>query len=182
MNICVYCGSSRAVEERYLAVADEMGAAMAAAGHNLVFGGGSIGLMGRLASAVADGGGRVIGVMPEGLKESEFPFDRADEMVFTRQLRERKAIMAERADAYAVLPGGIGTLEEMFETMTLRLLGSHDRSIVIVNAHGFYDTLLSFIDELFDRGFARERAREHFKVARDVPAAIEMFAESAAEG
>jgi hypothetical protein len=159
-SICVYCSSSNAIADRYPPLADTLGRAIARRGHTLVYGGGAVGLMGVLAHAVHEEGGEVTGVIPAKLQDREGIAYDADELIVTDSMRERKRLMFERADAFVVLPGGYGTLEEFMEVLTLRQLGYHDRPIVILNADGFFDTLLTFFEELREGHFAREAVTE----------------------
>lgn len=156
MNVAVYCASSSRVDPVYADVAEATGALIAARGHTLVYGGGDVGLMGVLARSVHAHGGRVFGVIPEALRAREgIAYEVADELVVTRTMAERKGLMYTRADAFIVLPGGFGTLEEFMEVLTLRLLGYHDKPIALVNTGGFYDPLLAFFDHLADARFTR---------------------------
>jgi len=141
-NICVYCSSSDRVDPRYLAVGDRMGQLIAKRGDTLVWGGGSTGLMGSVARSTQAAGGRVVGVIPEALTNMEVAYENADELIVTQTMRERKQLLDERSDAFVVLPGGFGTLEELAEIHVLKVLGYSDRPLVLVNADGFYDPLL----------------------------------------
>jgi hypothetical protein len=164
--VCVYCSSSDRIDDAFRPVAEALGAGLAARGHTLVYGGGDVGLMGVLARAVHDGGGRVVGVIPERLKVVEgVAYHLADELIVTDTMSARKQIMMRRAEAFVVLPGGFGTLEELMEVMTLRFLGYHARPIVLVNTDGFYDDLLAFFDRLHEAHFARTRATGLLHVA-----------------
>ena len=146
-TICVYCSSSDAIAPAYFEVARELGAQIAVRGNTLVYGGADLGLMGAVARAVHDGGGRVIGIIPQTLQERGITYDVADETIITRDLRERKAQMAARADAFVTLPGGVGTLEELLETLTLRQLQEHTKPIVLLNANDYYAPLLALFDQ-----------------------------------
>src|SRR3954449_3401921 len=137
-RVCVYCGSAGAVGERYRDAARELGTALARAGITVVFGGGRIGLMGLLADAALDAGGKVVGVMPGSLRDAELAHPGLTELVITGSMHERKRVMAERSDAFAVLPGGIGTLDEMFEIVTWRQLGLHDKPVFLVDIDGYW--------------------------------------------
>ncbi len=167
MNICVFCASSNAVSESYLEVARSLGEAMAEEGCTLVYGGGDVGLMGALAGTLHSRGGHIVGVIPEALNTKERAFRDADELIVTRDLRERKSIMDARADAFIALPGGFGTLEEMIEIITLRQLGLHAKPIVIVNAEHYYDRLFVWIDHLYSEGFAPGKSSDLFDVTDD---------------
>jgi hypothetical protein len=155
-SICVYCSSSNAIADTYPPVAEALGHGLARRGHTLVYGGGAVGLMGVLAHAAHEKGGSVTGVIPSKLQEREGIAYDADELVVTDTMRERKGIMIRRSDAFVVLPGGYGTLEEFMEVLTLKQLGYHDHPIVLLNVDGFFDTLLDFFGELREGRFARE--------------------------
>lgn len=153
-RVCVYCGSAGAVAEPYRGAARDLGRALAGAGIETVFGGGRIGLMGLLADAALDAGGRVIGVIPGALRDAELAHPGLTELVITGSMHERKRIMAERSDAFAVLPGGIGTLDEMFEIVTWRQLGLHDKPVFLVDIDGYWRPLRALLDHLVAQGFA----------------------------
>ena len=153
-RVCVYCGSAGAVGERYRAAARELGTALAGAGIELVFGGGRIGLMGLLADAALDAGGKVVGVIPGALRDAELAHPGLTELVITGSMHERKRVMAERADAFAVLPGGIGTLDEMFEIVTWRQLGLHDKPVFLVDIDEYWQPLRALLDHVVAHGFA----------------------------
>src|SRR5437899_2575519 len=129
-RLCVYCGSSGAVDRQYREAASELGARLAAAGVGLVYGGGRVGLMGILADAALAAGGEVIGIIPSRLRTAELAHTGVTELVEVESMHERKRLMAEKADAFAILPGGIGTLDEMFETVSWKQLGLHDKAIL----------------------------------------------------
>jgi len=155
-SICVYCSSSNAIADTYPPVAEAIGRKIAERGHTLVYGGGAVGLMGVMAHAAHEAGGQITGVIPSKLQDREGIAYDADELIVTETMRERKGIMFRQADAFVVLPGGYGTLEEFMEVLTLKQLGYHDHPIAILNADGFFDTLLDFFDELREGRFARE--------------------------
>ena len=152
-RLCVYCGSAVGLDPRYQAAATELGDALAKAGIELVFGGGRVGLMGVLADAVLAAGGRVVGVIPDRLRSKELAHPGASELVITASMHERKRVMAERADAFAVLPGGIGTLDETFEILTWRQLGLHAKPIFLVDVAGYWQPLRDLLDHLSAHGF-----------------------------
>ena len=153
-RLCVYCGSAVGLDPHYRDAALELGEALAAAGIELIFGGGRVGLMGVLADAVLAAGGRVVGVIPERLRQRELAHPGAGELVIVDSMHDRKRVMAERADAFAILPGGIGTLDEMFETLTWRQLGLHDKSIFVVDVGGYWRPLRDLLDHLVAHHFA----------------------------
>lgn len=151
--LCVYCASSRQLERKYHDVAEALGRAMVERGWGLVYGGGNVGLMGEVAQSVKAAGGRVVGVIPEFMIARELAFRAADELVTVETMRERKRIMEERASAFLTLPGGIGTLEELTEVMTLRYINKLHKPIVLLNQDGFYDDLLRFFDRMTEEKF-----------------------------
>ena len=152
-RLCVYCGAAGAVDPRYRDAARELGSALAHEGIELVYGGGRIGLMGIMADAALAAGGRVVGIIPDRLRAAELAHEGATELVIARNMHERKRLMAERADAFAVLPGGIGTLDETFEMLTWRHLGLHDKPIFLVDVAGYWRPLCELLDHLCAQGF-----------------------------
>ncbi|MEV6156260.1 TIGR00730 family Rossman fold protein [Nonomuraea sp. NPDC052129] len=155
MNICVFCASSQKIDEKYLQLATEVGAELAQRGHTLVSGGATVSCMGAITAATRASGGRTIGVIPQVLVDIEVADTGSDELIVTTGMRERKAAMDERSDAFLVLPGGIGTLEELFEIWTARVLGIHDRPLVILDPWGLYTPLRQLIENMYDAGFTR---------------------------
>jgi len=143
--LCVYCGSSTGTDPAFVKTAQDFGRILAQNGIHLVYGGGSIGLMGAIASSVIEHGGHVTGVIPEFLTVAERPQRLAQELIVTRDMHERKRTMFERADAFVALPGGLGTLEELVEQMTWAQLGRHKKPILVANVNGFWDPLLTLI-------------------------------------
>jgi uncharacterized protein (TIGR00730 family) len=154
MNICVYCSSSNAIASAFFDAARILGQTIAQRGDTLVYGGADIGLMGTVAQAVKAGGGAVVGVMPTALQQRRIVFTDADEFIVTRDMRERKAIMETRADAFVVLPGGFGTLEELSEILTSRQLGTHTKPIVFLNTADYYAPLVALFEHFYEQGFA----------------------------
>lgn len=167
-SLCVFCSSSDAVASQYFAVATELGAALARRKITLVYGGGQVGLMGTVARAVHQHGGRVHGVIPAYLRTRELAYEASDELLVTPDLRARKAAMEERADAFVALPGGFGTLEEILEVLTLKQLGRHHKPIVFLNTNGFYDPLLAQFEKLFAEKFTKVDYRAYYHVAATV--------------
>jgi uncharacterized protein (TIGR00730 family) len=149
-SVCVFCGASPSADERLLRAAADLGQALAAANRRLIYGGGGFGLMGACARSAHAAGGRVLGVMPDFLHEKEGPCEGAETRV-VGSMRERKDIMFAEADAFVVLPGGLGTLEEAIEVMSWRRLGLHAKPVVLVNLDGFWDRLLQFFDHTVER-------------------------------
>jgi hypothetical protein len=173
LAICVFCSSSDGVRAPYREAAEELGRELAGRGHTLVYGGASVGLMGVLARAVHRRGGRVIGVLPEPLMVKEIAYTAADELVVTRDLRERKAVMEARSDAFLALPGGFGTLEEMIELLTLKQLDLHRKALAWVNTAGFFDPLLAMFERLFEEGFAKPAYAGLYHTAPSATAALD---------
>ena len=157
--LCVYCGSSVGADPAFADAARSFGKILAASGVRLVYGGGSIGLMGVLAKSVINHGGEVTGVIPEFLTAQERPRRLAQEQIVTRDMHERKRTMFERADAFVALPGGLGTLEELVEQMTWAQLGRHKKPILVANINGFWDPLLALVDHMRALGLVPPPAR-----------------------
>lgn len=155
MNICVFCSSSTRIDQRYVDLAGAVGSEIARRGHTLVSGGGSVSSMGAVAAAARAGGARTVGVIPEALRALEVSDEDADELLVTATMRERKAEMDRRADAFLTLPGGIGTLEELLEVWTARTLGLHDKPVVVLDPDGVFAPLRRQVELLLDAGFAR---------------------------
>lgn len=175
-RVCVYCGSSGAVDERYRDSARELGAALAAAGIELVYGGGGIGLMGLLADAALSAGGRVVGIIPGMLHEAELAHPGVGELVIAASMHDRKRLMTERADAFAVLPGGIGTLDELLDTWTTAYLGLHDKPIVLLDPLGHYEGLWLWLCGLLDSGYVSQAAVDRLVLVDKVSAALDACA------
>jgi hypothetical protein len=152
-SICVYCGANTGTDPKYREAAETLGRAMADSGVRLVYGGGSIGLMGILARTVLAHGGKVTGIIPQFLKDREVMLKEVSDLVVTADMHERKRIMFERADAFVALPGGIGTLEEVVEMMTWAQLEQHMKPVLIVNINGFWDSLIGLFQRMSDDGF-----------------------------
>jgi uncharacterized protein (TIGR00730 family) len=152
-SICVYCGSRNGDDPRFAEVARQVGTWIGAHGGQLVYGGGRNGLMGIVAQATMTAGGQVIGIIPTALVEKEWAHHGCTELHVVDTMHERKRMMAERADAFLALPGGIGTFEELFEVWTWRQLGYHDKPVGILNCNGYYDSLMAFIDQVVTHGF-----------------------------
>lgn len=159
MRIAVYCGSSLGNDPVHADAARELGAMLAEAGIGLVYGGGNVGLMGVLADATLARGGEVIGVIPQALVDREVAHKGCSELHVTADMHERKALMAEKADAFVALPGGIGTMEELFEVWTWGQLGWHPKPCAIVNVAGYYDALVDFLDSAVRSGFLTQDHR-----------------------
>lgn len=176
IDVCVYCGSGPGRNPAYVDGARTLGRALAANGVGLVYGGGSIGLMGEVARATLEGGGRVTGIIPSFLRERELALKEASEMIVTTDMHERKRLMFERADAFVALPGGVGTLEELVEQLTWAQLGRHSKPIVIANINGFWSPFLNLLAHMREDLFIRPGLEVRYIVvddaARIVPAAV----------
>ncbi|HUS16050.1 MAG TPA: TIGR00730 family Rossman fold protein [Chloroflexia bacterium] len=170
--LCVYCASSDRIAPGYFAAAAELGAAMATRGYALVYGGAQVGLMGAVARAVHAHGGYVIGVLPGLFQTKELAYELADELIITRDLRERKAIMEAHADGFIGLPGGFGTLEEILEILTLKQIGLTAKPVVLLNTAGFYAPLDVLFEHIYEQQFAPTTSRELYHLADDVPGAF----------
>lgn len=176
MRVCVYCASSPAIDPRHVALAAAVGEAIAARGWDLVSGGGRVSMMGAVASAVRAGGRHTLGVIPEGLRRFEDEDTSADELVVVGDMRERKARMEAAADAFVMLPGGIGTLEEFFEAWTARYLGMHDKPVVVLDPDGVFGSLRRALEDLATAGFVRPTAFEHVLWTDDLAGALDACA------
>ena len=176
LRVCVFCGSSVGSDETYLREAKELGAAIAAAGWGLVYGGTSIGLMGATADAALAAGAEVIGVLPQALQDREIAHTGLTQLHLVGSMHERKALMASLADAFVALPGGYGTLDEFFEVVTWAQLRIHNKPCVLVNTAGYYDPLMRFLDHMIRQGFVKEQNRNLIGLARDAKHALELVA------
>ena len=159
-NIAVYCGSSTGANPLYTTQAQALGALLAAQGRTLVYGGGRVGLMGTIADAVLAHGGQVIGVIPDFLADKELAHQSCTELHVVKSMHERKLLMADRADAFIAMPGGYGTLEELFEVLTWGQLGLHRKPIGLLNVAGYYDHLLLALDRMRDDSLLRPENRD----------------------
>jgi uncharacterized protein (TIGR00730 family) len=167
-TVCVYCGSGPGTDPAFLEAARQFGTILAREGVGLVYGGGSKGLMGAVANAVLDHGGRVTGIIPEFLKTKEGIQTRAQEIIITPDMHSRKQIMFERADAFVALPGGLGTLEELVEQLTWVQLGRHPKPVLIANIRGFWNPLLALIKHMAQLGFVHSPDRFSYIVADSI--------------
>ena len=154
-TVCVYCGSGPGTNPRFIEAASALGKALAENGIRLVFGGGSVGMMGAVASAVLDNGGSVTGIIPDFLTTREHALNRVQETIITPDMHERKRLMFERSDAFVALPGGIGTLEELVEQLTWKQLGRHAKPVLLANIDGFWEPLLALLAHMRATQFIR---------------------------
>ena len=172
-TICVYSSSSAAIDQVYFDTATQLGQAIASRGDELLFGGGMIGLMGAIAEAVRKNGGKVIGVIPKALDRPGIVDEGCHELIVTEGMRERKAMMDVRSDAFIALPGGYGTLEELLEIITLKQLKYHNKPIVILNVNRFYDPLLAQFDSIVEKHFAKSESQDLYRVTGSITEALE---------
>ncbi|MFN8948706.1 MAG: TIGR00730 family Rossman fold protein [Alphaproteobacteria bacterium] len=184
LGVCVFCGSSEGSDPAYADAARALGRHIAEAKARLIYGGASIGLMGEVAKAALEAGGEVIGIIPQFLRAREIELSSLTELVITPNMHERKERMHGLADAFVILPGGIGTLEEVLEAMTWSQLGLHRKPIVFVNTKGFWDPLFETFDRVHTHNFARYGLKELYTVVshpEDTMAAIRSFSRQAVE-
>ena len=167
-SVCVYCGSAPGRNPLYATVADELGRTLAGAGVRLVYGGGSVGLMGRIARSVLAHGGAVTGIIPQFLADREVMLKDADDLVVTADMHERKRLMFEKSDAFVAMPGGIGTLEEVVEMMTWAQLGQHDKPIALLDVDGFWRPLVDLLDHMRAEAFIRPGYELRYEVVAEV--------------
>jgi len=167
-SVCVYCGSSLGANPRHTEAARHLGTQLAGHGIRLVYGGGRIGLMGQVADAVLAGGGQVIGVIPEHLQIQEKGHHGVTELRVVASMHERKSLMFELSDAFVILPGGFGTLDEAFEMLTWRQLQLHDKPILFLNIEGYWAPFAKLVDQFIGEGFARESSRQLFAMVSAV--------------
>lgn len=166
-RLCVYCGSSVGTRIEYLQAAGDLASVMVERGISLVYGGGGTGIMGAVADAVLEAGGEAVGVITRDLMDLEVGHNGLDEMHIVDTMHERKQMMAELADGFISLPGGLGTLEEMFETLTWSQLGIHQKPCGMLNVCGYYDNLTAFLKHAAEEGFIKEAHREMLLVDED---------------
>lgn len=176
MRICIFGASGRELDARYYTEAEAVGRLIGENGDSIVFGGGAEGLMGACARGVSAAGGDIVGIAPRFFDEPGILYDKCSRMIFTETMRERKQRMQEESDACIVLPGGIGTLEEFFEILTLKQLGRDDRAIVLLNTLGAFDTLLRMLEELAERRFMSKNCLELYFVAGTPEQAMDYLA------
>lgn len=172
-SIAVFCAAADGARPQYRATAEELGVTLAQRGIGLIYGGAKVGLMGAVADATVKAGGYVVGVIPHVLVDKEVAHDGVTELHVTETMHTRKAMMAERADAFVILPGGFGTFEEMFEVLAWQTLKIHSKPVVLLNTEGFYDTMLTFLDHCDAEGMLRGN-RKILLVATSVEEALKL--------
>ncbi|GAA0564273.1 LOG family protein [Actinomadura livida] len=178
LAVCVFCSSSGRIDRRHVDLAADVGTELARRGHSLVSGGAQVSCMGAVARAARAGGARTVGVIPEGLVSVEISDEDNDELIVTPDMRTRKGEMDERSDAFLILPGGIGTLEELFEVWTARVLSMHEKPVVILDPTGVYDPLRELMVSLTEQGFARHRIWDAIGWTTTVPEAFDFLERS----
>ena len=176
-SICVYCGSSFGHSPRFAEIAADLGQEMARRGIRLIYGGGRVGLMGKMADAVMANGGQVTGIIPKHLEDDEVGHRGLTELKVVDSMHTRKRMMFDLSDAFVVLPGGSGTLDEAFEVITWRQLRLHDKPIVIVNIDGYWDKLIALFDHVIETGFAKPATRQHFSVVNSIGRLFDLLAQ-----
>ncbi|MDG4822916.1 TIGR00730 family Rossman fold protein [Asanoa sp. WMMD1127] len=170
--VCVFCASSQTLDPRWTDLAREVGGALARAGHVLVSGGGRAGMMGAVAEGARAAGGHTIGIIPQSLVDREIADTHAAELVVTDGMASRKNLMIEKSDAFLTLPGGIGTLDELFEVWTTGMLGVHDKPVVLLDADGFYAGLRTWLESLAPTGFVRRESLDRMVAVGTVAEAV----------
>jgi uncharacterized protein (TIGR00730 family) len=174
-SVCVFCGSNGGADPAYLSAADAVGSGLAQRGIRVVYGGGRVGLMGALADAARAAGGEVVGVMPQQLVDREIGHTGIDDLRVVDTMHERKALMVELADGFVALPGGIGTLEELFEVYTWAQLGIHAKPLALLDVAGYYEPLAAFLDHAVEQRFLRPETRAMLSVADTLEGVLEKF-------
>ncbi|MCK6621050.1 MAG: TIGR00730 family Rossman fold protein [Calditrichaceae bacterium] len=172
-SICVFSASSNAIDINYFKFARKLGEEIARRKYTLIFGGGEVGLMGAVAAGVRKNGGAIVGVIPKALNQPGIAYRDADHLIETRDLRQRKAIMESRADAFFALPGGFGTLEESLEIITLKQLRLLDKPFVFLNVNNFYEPLIALFEYLYQERFAKQHFRQLYFFAKTIEEAFE---------
>lgn len=175
-SICVYCGSRKGNDPRFEAGARALGQALGRAGITLVYGGGRVGLMGVVADAVLAEGGKVVGIIPQHLERIEVGHRSLTELIVVPSMHVRKQMMFERSDAFVVLPGGIGSLDETFEIITWRQLGLHDKPVVIVDQDGYWQPFATLMDQIVGQGFAADSVRNLYQMVPTIDAVLPVLA------
>ena len=174
-NACVFCASSANIDTRYLDAARVLGALLASGGWRCVNGGGAVGLMGAVTDGALDAGGEVTGVIPKFMVDNGWCYDRLEDVIITADMHQRKQIMSEMADAVIAMPGGVGTLEELLETLTWRQLGLIQVPVIILNTLGYYDSLLEMLSHAIEEGFMKPSHSQLWQVATTPQEAIALL-------
>lgn len=180
-TVCVYCGSSVHIDPVYKQLADDVGTALAREHYRLIYGGGSVGLMGITANAALTAGGEVVGIIPEHIRSHEIQHTGLTELHVVDSMHIRKSMMFEKSDAFVILPGGFGTLEELFEVLTWKQIGLHSKPVIIFNAYHFWDPMLALIEHIIASNFAPQNNRRIFRVVTNVSEMLGALRENASE-
>ncbi len=167
-NVCVFCGASNNVSKKFLDIGETFGKILAKTNNGLVFGGGDCGLMGAVANGTLNNGGHVTGVFPVSLRNIENEHQALSEIIIVNTMHERKQIMFERSDGFAIFPGGCGTMDEMFEILTWRQLRLHQKPIVIFNYEGYWNPLIALLDNIIANKFAKQETSDFYRVVDKV--------------
>lgn len=168
MNICVYGASSNDIDKGYITASENLGRKMAERSHTLVYGAGANGIMGGTARGVTSGGGRIIGIAPSFFNIDGMLYDKCTELIKTSTMSERKQLMADKADAFIMAPGGIGTFDEFFEMLTLKQLSRHTKAMAVFNVNGYFDNLISLMENSISENFVKPECRELYSVFSDI--------------
>lgn len=168
MNICVYGASSNDIAKRYINASEELGKSMARRAHTLVYGAGANGVMGGIARGVTAAGGKVIGIAPSFLNVDGILYDKCDELIKTHTMRERKQLMEDKADAFIMAPGGIGTFDEFFEILTLKQLSRHTKAIAVFNVDGYFDSLIALMEKAISENFIMPECIKLYSAFSDI--------------
>ena len=177
-NVCVFCASSADIDPRYLEAARELGSLLAREGWRCVNGGGAVGLMGAVTDGTLEAGGEVTGVIPKFMVDNGWCYGRLEDVIITADMHQRKQMMSEMADAVIAMPGGVGTLEELLETLTWRQLGLVKVPVIILNTLGYYDSLLSMLEHAIAEGFMKPSHAQLWQIAATPSEAIELLGHS----
>lgn len=175
MNICLYGASSAEIDKSYIEKTEELGYKLGLKGHGLVYGGGANGLMGAAARGVVSGGGEVIGVAPSFFKVDGVLFDKCTEFIYTETMRERKAVMESRADGFIAVPGGIGTFDELFEILSLKQLGRHNKPVTLFNINGYFNGIIDMLNTAVSEKFMTKSSADLVHVFDDADCLIEFL-------
>ncbi|WP_236042349.1 TIGR00730 family Rossman fold protein [Roseibium aggregatum] len=174
-SVCVYCGSNFGSDSSHEAAATRLGQLIAEAGLRLVYGGGSVGLMGTVANSALESGGQVTGIIPHFLEKREVMLETLDDLIVTRDMHERKLLMFEKSDAFIALPGGIGTLEEAVEMMTWAQLGQHRKPVLLADINGFWSPLIELFDHMRAQGYIRPDSEVPYLIAKSIDEILPML-------
>jgi cytokinin riboside 5'-monophosphate phosphoribohydrolase len=171
-NVCVFCSSSDMVSKIFFDEAESLAEKLVENNFNVVYGGAKVGLMGAIARKTKELGGKVIGILPENLKKIEIAFEQADELIITKNMQERKFLLEQKSDAFIALPGGFGTLDEIFEMLTLKQLNLHSKPLILINTKNYYKNLIDMFEIMYEEKFAKNEYRKYYYIASDAADAV----------